>query len=168
MTIEEARGRVARWIETYEKNGFRGDDRIGASYESAPLFLSDLRALIEPPADDGPGWNSSPDAERAEVRRLLEEHSAHARCGECAEWPARTSDDDHRRRGAGGSERRGWSTCGRAEFGVLGQRSRDSNAGRFGSYEGCIVAGRIVPFGDNAKDISQQRSENGRRNRLVG
>lgn len=40
--------RVAAWIDVYEANSPWADgDRTGASYESAPLLLSDLKALVE-------------------------------------------------------------------------------------------------------------------------
>lgn len=47
--IREARERVQAWIAVYEKNSAWGD-RTGLSYESAPLLLSDIRALASAPS----------------------------------------------------------------------------------------------------------------------
>ena len=39
--------RVAAWIAVYEANSpYAAGDRTGASYESAPLLLSDLKTLL--------------------------------------------------------------------------------------------------------------------------
>lgn len=43
---ELALAAVARWIEVHTEQG-AGTERLGISYENAPLTLSDLRALVD-------------------------------------------------------------------------------------------------------------------------
>ena len=44
---QDAMNRVSTWIDVYETNSpFSLGDSTGASYESAPLLLSDLKKLV--------------------------------------------------------------------------------------------------------------------------